>query len=585
MSSSVSDPMLFSSSDAARVPPTALLRYHALACDYDGTLAEHGCVPEAVVEALVRVKESGRKIVLVTGRVLAELTPIFPSHAIFDRIVAENGAVVYRPDTGAIERLAPAPDASLVAALQAKGVVPLTIGECIVASWEPAQDVVLETIRALGLELQVIFNKGAVMVLPSSINKATGLAAALLELGLSPRNTVGVGDAENDHAFLALCECGVAVRNALPVLQERADWVTPSAHGAGVIELIAQLLADDLAEIGATLVRHHVVLGRRADGSDLLLPSWGTSLLISGTSGGGKSTLATGLMERLAADGAQICVIDPEGDYGGLEEMTALGTSERPPDLDEAMSLAGDPGVQLVLNLIGVPLESRPEAFGVLLSRLLELRVRTGRPHWIVVDETHHVLPRTRRPTAIPSNAIWITVHADHMAQDVLGAVGHFVTVGKEPFATMEKIASCLGRPLPALGESVESGEALFWNGHDAPVRFRALPPRAERRRHIRKYAEGTLPEDRSFYFRGADQKLRLRAPNLQVFLELADGVDEETWLHHLRAHDYSDWVRMAIKDADLAGEIQSVEDSGGAADSTRAEIRKVIEARYTLPA
>ena len=62
----------------------------------------------------------------------------------------------------------------------------------------------LEAIRDLGLELQVIFNKGAVMVLPSGVNKATGLDAALDELGLSPHNVVGVGDAENDHAFLAL---------------------------------------------------------------------------------------------------------------------------------------------------------------------------------------------------------------------------------------------------------------------------------------------------------------------------------------------------------------------------------------------
>ena len=48
----------------------------------------------------------------------------------------------------------------------------------------------------------MIFNKGAVMILPSGVNKATGLAAALEELGLSPHNVVGVGDAENDHAFL-----------------------------------------------------------------------------------------------------------------------------------------------------------------------------------------------------------------------------------------------------------------------------------------------------------------------------------------------------------------------------------------------
>ena len=61
----------------------------------------------------------------------------------------------------------------------------------------------LETIRDLGLEFQITFNKGAVMVLPAGVNKASGLAAAIGELGLSPLKVVGVGDAENDHAFSA----------------------------------------------------------------------------------------------------------------------------------------------------------------------------------------------------------------------------------------------------------------------------------------------------------------------------------------------------------------------------------------------
>jgi HAD superfamily hydrolase (TIGR01484 family) len=86
----------------------------------------------------------------------------------------------------------------------------------IVATWTPHEQVVLDTIRALGLELQVIFNKGAVMVLPSGVNKAFGLRAALAELALSAHNTVAIGDAENDHALLAECELGVAVDNALP---------------------------------------------------------------------------------------------------------------------------------------------------------------------------------------------------------------------------------------------------------------------------------------------------------------------------------------------------------------------------------
>ncbi len=110
---------------------------------------------------------------------------------------------------------------------------------------------VLQTIRDLGLELQVIFNKGAVMILPSGINKATGLAAALKCMHISPDNVVAIGDAENDHALLESCGIGVAVANAIPLLKAHADWVTDGPSGEGVQQLVARLLADDLARIAS----------------------------------------------------------------------------------------------------------------------------------------------------------------------------------------------------------------------------------------------------------------------------------------------------------------------------------------------
>jgi phosphoserine phosphatase len=133
------------------------------------------------------------------------------------------------------------------------------VGHSIVATWEPHQALVFELVHALGLEHQVVFNKGAVMVLPPGVNKQTGLVAALERLELSPHECVGIGDAENDHAFLLACECAVAVANALPAVQQHADWVTPSEDGAGVAELAHALVADDLRFLDARLGRHDVV--------------------------------------------------------------------------------------------------------------------------------------------------------------------------------------------------------------------------------------------------------------------------------------------------------------------------------------
>lgn len=225
------------------------MRYLALATDYDGTLATDGRVDEETLAALGRLRDSGRRLIMVTGRQLDDLRNVFPHLDLFEQVVVENGALLYQPAIREEKLLGEPPPEEFIKALQERGVNPLSVGRAIVATWHPHETTVLEVIRNLGLELQVIFNKNAVMVLPSGVNKASGLSAALGELGLSPHNTVGVGDAENDHAFLDFCGCGVAVANALPMLKEHADFVTQGARGAGVVELIDKLIASDLAEL------------------------------------------------------------------------------------------------------------------------------------------------------------------------------------------------------------------------------------------------------------------------------------------------------------------------------------------------
>ena len=159
---------------ARRLPEPVTVRYHVLACDYDGTLAHDGCVDPATLEAVARLRETGRKVVLVTGRRLDDLLQVMPQPEVFARIVAENGAVVYRPDTRETRALhEPVPDA-LVDTLRAAGVSPLDRGRVIVSTWQPWETTVLRAIQTLGLELQIIFNKGAVMVLPPGSTRRPG---------------------------------------------------------------------------------------------------------------------------------------------------------------------------------------------------------------------------------------------------------------------------------------------------------------------------------------------------------------------------------------------------------------------------
>jgi len=224
------------------------VRYLALATDYDGTLARDGVVDAVTLAALARVRQSGRRLLLVTGRELSDLFATFAHCHLFDRVVAENGALVYDPAARTYRMLAPPPPEKLIERLERQR-VPLSVGHSILATVVPHEHAVLTAIRALGLEWHVVFNKGSVMALPSDVTKATGLGPALEELGIKPEQTVGVGDAENDHAFLRRCGLAVAVSNALPALKATADLVTKGARGAGVTELIERLLADDLAGV------------------------------------------------------------------------------------------------------------------------------------------------------------------------------------------------------------------------------------------------------------------------------------------------------------------------------------------------
>ena len=572
------------------------MRYFCLICDYDGTIAHDGRCTPTTVEALKRVRASGRKIILATGRQLAELQEVFPEYALFDRIVAENGAVLFRPASQDCKLLADPPPPEFVEELRRRGVHPLAIGQSIVATWHPQESVVLEVIREQGLELQVIFNKDAVMVLPSGVNKASGLQVALSELRLSPHNSVGVGDAENDHVFLSMCECGVAVANALPTLKERADLVTSASHGAGVEELIDQLLTDDLANLASRLQRHRILLGQAQNGEAFCLEPYGPRLAIAGPSGGGKSTTVAAIVERLTEKKYQVCLFDPEGDYDEFERFVTLGGPQRVPGASEVLEVLNTVEHSLSINLLGVPLADRPTLFLSLLSRVQELRAATGRPHWIIIDEAHHLLPATldSASSTIPkelSTFALVTVHPDQVARAILSSANGLIAIGSDPSSVIAQFAAGAGKDLQpqSLPDAPkEAGEVIAWWFCETqqPIKVKVEPAKAELRRHRRKYESGELGEDKSFYFRGANGKLNLRAQNMKMFAQMAEGVDEETWAHHLRQADYSRWLRDAVKDAAIADEVAKFEkDAQLAPAQSRAQILDAIRKHYTAPA
>jgi len=560
--------------------------FRALACDYDGTLARDGRVDEPTLEALRRFKATGKRLILITGRELADLRAVFGCTDEFDAVVAEDGALLYLPAAKEERPLAPPPPERFVASLRAKGVKPLSVGRSVVATWTPNETVVLETIRELGLDWQLTFNKGAVMCLPPGINKASGLKACLGELKLSAHNVVGIGDAENDQAFLAACGCSVAVANALETVKENVDMRTTADRGAGVAELIDRWLEDPAATF-ADIRRHDIYLGEsRANGVAVMLPSDDGAVLIAGSSGVGKTTLTHLLIERIAQGGYQFCVVDPEGEYDNLESVAHLGDAKATPAPEDVLSVLETPDASVVVNLLGLDVPERPAYFSKLLGQVSGLRAATGRPHWLILDETHHLSPSTQdvQHNALPddlSSAVFITTDPRHLSPSALGRVRTVITVGPSAPQVLEDFCRTVKLSTPQVPLALEDDTVLVWGLTDLPPQAVAVAKAKQtHRRHTRKYAEGQLGEDKSFYFRGAAGALKLRAFNLATFLQLAQGVDDDTWLFHLRRGDYARWFREAIKDDELAAAAQAAEATPDPAES-RAEIAEAIKGRY----
>jgi hypothetical protein len=221
------------------------------------------------------------------------------------------------------------------------------------------------------------------------------------------------------------------------------------------------------------------------------------------------------------------------------------------------------------------------------------MRLRKARPHWIVVDESHHMFPSESSPNTaqLPpeaSNLVLITVHPDHVSPAVLRHVNIVAAIGKSPRNMIQAFAQAVGASAPDGDYSdLSSGRALLWFRDSNQVqRIEYTLPAGEHSRHKRKYAQGEIEPDRSFYFTGPRGQFKLRAQNLMLFLQLAEGLDDETWMHHLKAGDYSKWFRENIKDEDLAREAEAIEKNDKLDGSgSRREMKRLVEDRYTAPA
>ncbi len=518
----------------------------AVALDLDGTLTSGSDLSEGAMAAIEEARTEGVAAILVTGRIRAEMDAEFPGLAdAFDLVVAENGAVLLGPDGG--RTLARPVDETLAVALRTAG-VSVRSGEVLLAGSANDADVVVAEVARLGLDCQILRNRSELMVLPSAVSKGTGLVAALDELGISPHNTVAVGDAENDLALFEVAELGVAVANAVPSLQQHADLVLAGAAGDGVADFLAGPLVRGTCPVRPD--RRRLSIGHFLDGGVASVPGAQANILVCGGSGAGKSHMAGLLIEQWVTAGYSVLVVDVEGDHiglGHLRNTAVLGDGAQLPTPHELISVLRAQRSSVVLDLSGTSPAHRVAYLHDVASVVEAERAVTGVPHWIVIDEAHQTLGGAGAATAIfrPADLGYclITYVPEQLSETALAAIDLTIRV--------------TGAPLPGVAGT---GTALLREGGGPEREFALTPRRTPHRRHWHKYVTQPLPGHQWFRFRSPTGTELTAARDLREFAKMLHDVEATSAEHHLGRGDFSRWVVGTLQDRELGAAVAAVE-------------------------
>jgi hydroxymethylpyrimidine pyrophosphatase-like HAD family hydrolase len=575
------------------------MRFSVLALDYDGTIALDGVLDPDVRAAIAEVRGRGITVVLVTGRTLSDLTRVMGDLQLVDAVVAENGAVLGFPD-GQSRLLGPPPPPSFLNELRKRG-IDVTAGQCVVEADAAFDQRILAVIRDLQLPLVLLFNRGRLMVLPQAISKGTGLREALAALRLSAHNGIAIGDAENDHDLLAACELGVAVSWGSQALQHVAEEVL-WGDGPGAVAPYIRQAAKCMRLPPDRIGRRYLTLGTAEEGLPLTLAIRGRNLLVTGDAGSGKSW-ATGLLcEQLILQGYCVWVIDPEGEYGGLEALAGvvvLGGEKKPPRLRDLARAVRYPDMSVVVDLSHVPPEQKWNYLNSLLPMLASLRRSTGLPHRIVIDEAHYFLhePNVTRLLDLDLGAyILVTYRPSSLHPDLQKAIeGVIVKRSTDPHEV-----GALVRMFGTTGVEAEwkgffqglaaSQAALLPGIEEAGGRareFEMLPRLTPHVRHRRKYFDVPMTTDQGFVFTWKGERVAGPALTLRDLVCLLASSPAKVLAEHARRGDFSRWIKNVLRDHRLASSIGAVERQYelGHIDDLSVALRERIQERYNLAA
>jgi len=574
------------------------VKFVVLVLAYDGTIARDGALDRSVRQAIAVAREAGLVVVLATGRTLGDLRRQVGDLGLFDAVVAENGAVVTFPGAGHSRVLAPPPADTFVAALRAHRLDP-AVGQCVVETPAAAAHEVLSIIRQLRLSAVPVFDGDRLLVLPDGISKATGLREVFDDLRLSAHNAIAIGDGENDLRMLELCERGVAVSWGSEALKAAADEVIEGTGPAAVAAYIERVVSSPAIPASRS-PRRRALLGHTVGGDEIGVALGGGNLLVAGDPKSGKSWVTGLLCEQLALQKYCVCVLDPEGDYSGLEQLPGvivLGGNDPPPRPHELLRALRHPDLSVVIDLSRLPHSEKAEYLESALPALALVRRRAGVPHRIVVDEAHYFLgaPRAIELLDLELGGYVLATYQTALLDPacVQAADTIIVTLASDPREIQTlAAASGLERPDEAWSSTLarlDLGEAVVLPGRHAGDRalrrFTLVPRLTPHVRHREKYLDVPVPARRAFTF----DMPGIAAPaarTLREFVDVITSAPSEALDGHLRRRDFSRWIGDVFGDYQLASRVRDLEGQylvGWSPDVNDALVRAVRE-RYDFP-
>jgi len=542
-----------------------------LAFDFDGTLAENGIVPPALQTALKKLRAAGYVLFMVTGRRFgdAELGALRDA---FAGIVWENGAVLHHTATDEVYMPFGQVDPRLVEALKMAG-VPLEHGRAIVFTHAPHGEAACLVLYKWGGDAAIVHDKGVVRVLPPGAAKGAGLERLLGLCGLSPRNLVSFSDGESDLSLLQLGEIGVAVADAVPCLREVADLVTNQPGPAGVLEALETYwLSEGPLDMSLAHRRERPIpLGEDETGALVSIPAaalTGGNMGVFGDSGSGKSWVAGLLAEGMHHAGYQVLLIDPEGDFRGMRALLGIvaleGDRKTLPSPALVAALLETATVSVVLDLCSYPVARRDGYVADLLRALRSLKERKFRPHWIALEEAQHFLPPNGNvvstalsPMLAAGGWVFVSYRPDRLANQVLTALDHCILTRLSQPEAVQTVRQMLHHVPETSLAAIPQGHA--WLCGQRLVRLRPNARRVPHIRHLYKYLDTPLPEDKRFYFRDEGGFLGLEAASLFEFLQCLRNLPIESLAYHQARGDFVAWVDDVLGDRVLADHLRKL--------------------------